>query len=552
MKVVIGCLNSKYIHRSSAPWCLAAGVREYGPEEANCLVMENTVNGDPAAFAREIAAEKPEVVTFSCYIWNIRQTLALCRRLKEELSCVIALGGPEVAYRAEAVLRAQPEIDYILSGEGEFAFPPFLRMLAEGGDPRGVAGLTYRSEGRIQSNPEAVYTQDPPSPFCEAYLRTLSGRICYMETSRGCPYRCAFCLSGRLAPYRVFSDGEALRRDLLLLANSGSRTVKFVDRTFNANEAHANGILSFISEHYGKEIPAGVCFHFEIAGDILRESTLRLLEQMPYGAVQLEIGLQSFHGPALEAVCRRTDPEKLVANIRRLLSFGNIHLHIDLIAGLTGEGMREFEQSFNTAFSLGAHMLQLGFLKLLHGAPMREQPERYPCDFSVEPPYEVWQTPWLSKEELLRLKNCEEALERVYNSGHFHWTLRYLLEALGREPFRLLMEIGEEIGGHGLPLDTYAERLYRLFAPRCDGAVLREWLVSDLLCSASPSQIPKDLRLTDPRHKKAAAFLGKSEAVKVQILASRDQILVVEAEKPRDLFGRYPHRFLPLSVLDEE
>ncbi|MBQ6824574.1 MAG: DUF4080 domain-containing protein [Clostridia bacterium] len=547
MKVVLGCLNSKYIHRSSAPWCLAAGVREFGPAEADCRVMENTINGNLEDFACEIVEQEPDVVTFSCYIWNIRQTLLLCRRIKDAWPCVIALGGPEVSYRAKEVLAENPSVDYVLSGEGEFAFPPFLQMLSEQRDPQEVAGLFYRDGEEIHTNPEGVYTDDPPSPYSVEYLQSLGGRICYIETARGCPYRCAFCLSGRLAPYRIFSDQQALRRDLLLLAQSGSRTVKFVDRTFNANEAHANGILSFIAAHYGKEIPSGVCFHFEIAGDILKESTMKLLEQMPYGAVQLEIGMQSFHEPTLTAICRRTDTQKLIKNIQRLLSFGNMHIHIDLIAGLTGEGMQEFEQSVNTAFSLRAHMLQMGFLKLLHGAPMREETEKYPCTFSAEPPYEVSSTPWLCAKELLRLKKCEDALERMYNSGHFLWTLDYLLEALNTEPFPLLMEIGEKLDGHGMALDAYAEGLFGLFAARCDGAVLQECLVSDLLCSASPSQVPKSLRLNDPRHKKAAALLAKGDTVKVQILKQKNQILVVEPEQPRDLFGRYPYRFLPLS-----
>ena len=551
MRVIIGCLNSKYIHLSSAPWCLAAGVRAYGPKEAQCRVMESTINADLDAFAEEILRERPSLVTFSCYIWNIRQTLALCRKLKSGCGCLIALGGPEVAYRAERLLKEEPFIDYILSGEGEFAFPPFLKMLMEKEEPSKVAGLCYRHDHKILSNPEEAYTADPPSPFGDAYLEALKGRICYIETSRGCPYRCAFCLSGRLAPYRIFSDRAAIQRDLLKLAQSGSRTIKFVDRTFNANAAHADFILGFILENYGRAIPQGVCFHFEIAGDILKESTFALLQRMPKGAVQLEIGMQSFHEPTLEAICRRTDTKKLIANIKRLLSFGNMHIHIDLIAGLTGEGMAEFEKSFNIAFSLRAHMLQMGFLKLLYGAPMREQAEEYPCEYSKEPPYEVCATPWLSKEELADLKKCEDALDRLYNSGHFLWTLDYLLEALKTEPFALFLEIGKAIDGRGAPLGEYAEKLYHHFAARCDAALLQEKLVSDLLCSASASQIPKALRILDPRHKQAAALLALGENKKVQILPEDRKILLVDPFSDRDFKNRYPHEFFDLSVLEE-
>jgi len=546
MKIVIGCLNAKFIHMSSAPWCLAAGVRAFGPAEAECRVLESTVNADLSAFAEEIFVEQPDLVTFSCYIWNIRQTLALCRTIKERCGCLIALGGPEVAYRAEALLAEERSVDYVLRGEGEFAFPPFLKMLSEGGDPSEVAGLTYRREGEIFSVPEGVYTDDPPSPFDEAYFEALNGRIAYIETSRGCPYRCAFCLSGRLAPYRVFSDMTAIQRDLLKLARGGSQTVKFVDRTFNANVAHADGILSFILENYGKAIPQGVCFHFEIAGDILRESTFALLEKMPRGAVQLEIGMQSFHEPTLEAICRRTDTQKLCANIRRLLSFGNMHVHIDLIAGLTGEGMAEFEKSFNIGYSLGAHMLQMGFLKLLHGASMRENKEKYPCTFSTEPPYEVRSTPWLSEEELLKLKKCEAALDRLYNSGRFRLTLAYLLEELEPEPFQFFYELGNEANWSGTSLSEVSLTVYEYFAPRCNGQKLKELLAADLLCSASASQIPKELRITDPRHKKVANALSAGAHQKVLIMEQNRKILLVDPHSPRDLWGRFQHHFFEL------
>ncbi len=551
MKVILGCLNAKYIHMSSAPWCLAAGVRAYGPKEAVCKVMEATINGDLDGFADEIIKRSPDVVTFSCYIWNIRQTLELCRKIKAACPCIIALGGPEVAYRAEALLKQELSIDYILSGEGEFAFPPFLRMLIEKGDPAAVEGLAYRKAGAVHTVPEGVYTFDPPSPYDEAYFEALQGRICYIETSRGCPYRCAFCLSGRLAPYRIFSDKERIQKDLLKLSQSGSKTIKFVDRTFNANEEHANFILSFILENYGSAIPNGVCFHFEIGGDILRESTLSLLEKMPNGAVQLEIGMQSFHGPTLEAICRRTNVEKLKTNIKRLLSFENMHIHIDLIAGLKEEGIAEFENSFNTAFSLRAHMLQMGFLKLLYGAPMREKPEEYPCRFNEEPPYEVRSTPWLSEEELSALKKCEDALDRLYNSGHFLYTVDYLLETLKIAPFSLFSRVGEAICGKGISLGQYAEELYDYFAPLCDAALLQEKLVMDLLCSASASQIPKTLRLFDPRHKKVAVHLAAGEHKKVAILEKSKKILLVDPRSKRDLWGRFDHQFFELESILE-
>ncbi len=549
MKLVIGCLNAKYIHMSSAPWCLAAGLRSYAQSPVEYRVMDATVNGDLKAFAERIVAAAPKVASFSCYIWNMTAILQVCAQIKEQLDCTIILGGPEVAYRGAAVLEQYSFVDYVLAGEGEFAFPALVDALSGLGTPEQMPGLTWRQGDAIFSNPEACYTQTPPSPYNDEYFAVLGGRICYIESSRGCPYRCAFCLSGRVSPLRFF-DLEQVKGDLLRLAQSGTKTVKFVDRTFNANEKHANELLLFIKERYGTAIPRGVCFHFEIAGDILRPSTLELLSQMPKGAVQLEIGMQSFNEPTLAAINRKTDTQKLIKNIRQLVGFGNMHIHIDLIAGLTGEGMAEFEKSFDTGYALGAHMLQMGFLKLLHGAAMREHPEEYPCEFSHEPPYEVLSTPWLTREEVRQLKKCEDALERLYNSGRFLFTLDYLLGKGGYTPFLLFFEFGNALKGEGMSLSDYAAAVYRYFAPRCDGELLREHLVCDLLSCSSALQIPPELKISDPRHKQLMSLLAKSPKTKVAILKKSGRIIAVDQMGERDLFGRYPGAFYPLAEYD--
>ncbi len=547
LKIVIGCLNAKYIHMSSAPWCLAAGIRSFCKSEVCYEVLDATVNSDLEAYLKKILQAQPEVVSFSCYIWNMNATLEVCRQLKKQLACRIVLGGPEVAYRARNVLEEFPFIDDVLSGEGEFCFPLYLDALAGEMKFQKVPGLTYRAGGKVCSNPEGKFSQTPPSPFNEEYFRALNGRICYMESSRGCPYRCAFCLSGRVSPLRFF-ELDGVKRDLLQLAQSGTQTVKFVDRTFNASEKHANAILSFILENYGNTIPQGVCFHFEIAGDILKESTMDLLSQMPVGAVQLEIGMQSFNEDTLLAVNRKTDTSKLIANIRRLIGFRNMHIHIDLIAGLTGEDLESFEKSFDIGYGLGAHMLQMGFLKLLHGAAMRERPQEYPCTFSPEPPYEVLSTPWLSAEELRSLKNCEDALDRLYNSGRFLFTLEYLLQE-GYTPFHLFYAFGNAVNGEGMKLGDYALAVYEFFKDHCNPERLREQLVSDLLCCSSALQIPRELKISDPRHKKAMTLFANNPKTKVVILEKSKQILAVDQGAERDLFGRYPYRICDLEEL---
>ena len=548
MKIIISCLNSKFVHASLSPWCLAAGVREFCRETHDVSVLESTINGDTESFARKIIDEKPDVVAFSCYIWNITKTLEICRLIKENHNCKIILGGPEVAYRPKDVLEKYEFIDFVLSGEGEWTFPDFLDNL--NGELSIVSGLTYRKNGEIIAVPEKEYADTPPSPCIDEFFENLNGRIAYIETARGCPYRCAFCLSGRCSPLRFF-DLESVKEDIIKLANSGTQTVKFVDRTFNANEKRANEILVFIKENYGKAIPENVCFHFEIAGDILRESTLEILSSMPYGVVQLEIGMQSFNEDVLKKINRKTNTKKLIENIKKLISFNNMHIHIDLIAGLTGEDLESFKNSFNIGYSLKAHMLQMGFLKLLYGAEMRENSEKYPCTFKDEPPYEVTSTPCLSAEEIKILKNCEDALDRLYNSGRFLFTLDYLTEEVGISPFDIFNDFGNAVDGNKMRLSDYVEKLYNFFSAKCDKEILREKILCDLLCCSSSVQIPDILKVQDPLYKKAKKYFTKNgnNFIKIAILYTKNQIFVVDQSKVKNLHNRYEGKFYNICEL---
>ncbi len=538
MKVIIACLNSKYVHASLSPWCLLSGVREFAENNYDISVMESTINGDALSFAGKIIDEKPDVVAFSCYIWNVTKTLEVCRIIKEKHGCKIVLGGPEVAYRPKDILGKYEFADFVLSGEGEWTFPDFLDNL--NGNLSLVSGLTYRENGEIISVPEQEYTDDPPSPFVDEFFENLNGRISYIETARGCPYRCAFCLSGRCSTLRFFGI-DRVKKDIIKLAQSGTQTVKFVDRTFNANAERANEILLFIKENYGKEIPDTVCFHFEIAGDILRESTLEILKSMPVGAVQLEIGMQSFNEETLKAINRKTNTKKLIENIRKLLSFNNMHIHIDLIAGLTGEDFESFKNSFNIGYSLKAHMLQMGFLKLLHGADMRENKEKYPCTFSAEPPYEVTSTPWLSADEIKTLKNCEDALDRLYNSGRFLLTLEYLTDEIGISPFDIFGSFGNSVNGNKMRLSDYAEKLYDFFCDKCDKEVLREKILCDLLCCSSSVQVPDVLKIKDPFYKQVKKHFIENvdKNTKVAILYSENKIFAVNQSSDKNLYNRF-------------
>ncbi len=551
MKVIIACLNSKYVHASLSPWCLLSGVREFSKNTYDTLVMESTINGDTEKFANGIINENPDFVAFSCYIWNITKTLEICRIIKNKHNCKIILGGPEVAYRPKDILKKYEFIDFVLSGEGEWTFPEFLDN--SNGDLSLVSGLTYRKNNEIISIPEKEYTDTPPSPFVDEFFQNLNGRISYIETCRGCPYRCAFCLSGRCSPLRFF-DIARVKNDIIRLSNSGTQTVKFVDRTFNANAERANEILLFIKENYGKEIPKNVCFHFEIAGDILRESTLEILSSMPYGAVQLEIGMQSFNEETLKTINRKTNTKKLIENIRKLISFNNMHIHIDLIAGLTGENLESFKNSFNIGYSLKAHMLQMGFLKLLYGADMRENKEKYPCTFIDEPPYEVTSTPWLSADEIKMLKKCEDAVDRLYNSGRFLFTLDYLTEEAGYSPFDIFNDFGNSVNGNKMRLSDYAENLYNFFCDKCDKEILKEKILCDLLCCSSSVQIPDIFKAHDPRYKKAKKYFLENvdKSVKIAIIKSKNQVFAVNQSKEKNLHNRYEGNFYDIYKIIQQ
>ncbi len=553
-------LNAKYVHSSLAPWCLLAGVRAFAPD-IDAYVVEGTVNEPPETVLERIASGAPAVVTFSCYLWNIRQTLALAEQLKRRLPGVcIVLGGPEVSYCAERVLNENPAVDFVLSGEGETSVPALLSCLAQGKalSAEEVPGLCTRQH----IAPPCVLSGEVPSPYTPEYFKALNGRIAYLETSRGCPFTCAFCLSGRCGTPRYF-DLKGVYENILALANSGAQTVKLIDRTFNANPRHANAILRFLLSHYGREIPAGVCFHFEIAGDILTEETMELLAQMPAGAVQLEIGMQSFCEKTLEAVRRKTNTEKLKANIRRLVAMGNMHIHIDLIAGLPYEDVPTFAESFNTAYALGADMLQMGFLKLLHGAAMREEPQNFPCEFRSEPPYEVISTPWLTAEELEMLHGVEDVLERMVNSGRFQRTADYIMECTGLPPFALFQAIGKAaheagVASHGVALDEYTAFLLDT-APRLWQNVTREALrdvmVCDRLESNATGRLPLCLHIADPALgqtvKRLAALNPPRPGVRrgVAILYTERQAVYVDYENKNPKTGRFALRRVELDAL---
>ncbi|MEE0928295.1 MAG: radical SAM protein [Acutalibacteraceae bacterium] len=558
MKVVICQINSKYIHSSLAAWCLRAGVKAYCKTAPSVSVVEGTINEAPDTVIERLTEKHPDIIGFCCYIWNITYLKALAKRVKELLpECRMVFGGPEVSYNAESVLLECDFLDYVICGEGEYPFAYLADCIQKGKEPENC-GICYKKEGSAIISEPYISADEPPSPYCDEYFDTLGGRMVYFETSRGCPYRCAFCLSGRCGGVRYF-DINRIKSEILMLAASKTQTIKFVDRTFNANKRRAKEIIRFVIQHYGNQIPENLCFHFEIAGDILDQELLKLLSGAPKGLFQLEIGMQSFNAETLSHINRKTDCELLKRNIIMLTQARNMHIHIDLIAGLPMENLESFKESFNTAYSLKANMLQLGFLKLLHGADMREDSEKFPCTFSEFPPYEVIDTPHISKEEILLLKKIEDVVERTYNSGRFTETLNYL-EGLGFTPFDVFAKISEGLGeGHRLSLDEYGRQLFAVLSTfeGVDSARLRDIMLCDRMRSVADGKIPDFLRIEDEFLKTAKHFLEKTKSYKrpegikraVALLYSERSVVWCDYDLPDRVTGHYTLNKLPFDKI---
>lgn len=538
LDIVICSLNSKYSHSALAPWCLLAGIRSFARSDVNTSIVEGTVNESADDVFRRIMQHSPAAVGFCTYIWNIGCVKMLAERIKNCFPQIkIILGGPEVSYNADELLSACDHIDFIISGEGEKPIAVLADALNGGTAIPDGYGICYKSDGKIICSEPYISCEEPPSPYCDEFFAALGNRIPYIETSRGCPYSCAFCLSGRCGGVRFF-DMERTKKEILTLAAHTSSTIKFVDRTFNANKRRAKEIFRFICENYGKAIPEGVCCHFEIAGDILDDETIGILNNAPKGSVQLEIGMQSFNEKTLAYINRKTDTSKLRSNITRLIAPQNIHIHIDLIAGLPFEDMESFKESFNIGFGLNANMLQMGFLKLLHGADMREKPERYPCEFSDLPPYEVISTPWLSKSELCLLKNTEDALDRIHNSGRFKRTEKYILEKSGLAPFDIFFSFGNyaaQKSAENISLDDYIGLIYEYFGSLngIDKAYLRDEMVCDRFAVNSFGMLPPALQIKEPvLIAKAKKILESDPATKRQKNIKRSIAILYSRKSP--------------------
>lgn len=487
MDVVVLALNSKYIHSSLAPWYLKA-------EVSGAEVVEHTVNEDMESVVNDILSRKPRILAVSVYIWNVTYTESLLRQVKAvSPQTVTVVGGPEVSYNAKEVLSRNDAIDYVVSGEGEVPFAALCNHILYGA-AEDLPGVSY---GDVIAEPY-IGSGTPKSPYTDAYFSALNGRIAYFESSRGCPYSCAYCLSGRCEGMRFF-DMDYVKENLVKLANSGTKTIKFVDRTFNADRRRALEIFSFIVNASGKAFPSDVCFHFELSGDLLNDETVSFLRTVPAGLFQFEIGIQSFLPETIRAIRRKTDSETLKDRIRQLVEMGNAHVHTDLIAGLPYEGYTDFKNSFDEAYALGADMLQLGFLKILHGTELEARAEEYGFQYAQKPPYEVYETPWLLREELAELKLTEGAVDRLHNSGRFRRVIRLCLPRFARA-YDFFCTCGKVIAGRR-GLDDMTNALYAFLCEKLPymAEEIRDAFVCDRLATNSARGLPAALHRPDPR-----------------------------------------------------
>lgn len=434
MQVVLSAINSKYIHTGLGLRYVGEYAKVQGHE---VTLIEETINTPILAVLEKIMAVPAQVYGFSVHIWNKSFVFKLIRMLRKlRPQAAIVIGGPEVAFDAERIFAELPQADYIVQGEGELVFSELLQCLVGGGAvPKHIA---YREGEQVNLNGGITVIDDMsllPFPYPDLEKMLAEHKIVYYECTRGCPFNCAYCLSGISRSVRK-RPLELVLRDLDRFIAAGVPLVKFVDRTYNLDEKYFLPMMRHLAQ-----ADTNATFHFEIKADILSERVMDFLATVPKGRFQLEIGIQSTHQPTLKAINRQDNWEKLAANVKRLLSFGNMHIHVDLIAGLPYEDLPTFAKSFDDVYGLGADMLQLGFLKVLPGTQMRRETEQHDLRYMDEPPYEILATKYMPYEDMLYLKHLDNILDQTANSGGFKYTLRALLRASGMTAFAFYRQL---------------------------------------------------------------------------------------------------------------
>ncbi|QZY56343.1 B12-binding domain-containing radical SAM protein [Crassaminicella profunda] len=539
MKILLTTLNSKYIHTGLALRYLYS----YCKEDFNMTIEEYTINHHMDYILGEIYKGEFDIVCFSCYIWNISSTLAIVRNLKKvRPELTIVLGGPEVSFDAVSLMEKERAIDHIIVGEGEETFKELMNLLVNNkGKLKEIKGITYRENSQVFKTIDRELIKDLGTipPIYTANLEEYKNKIIYYESSRGCPHNCRYCLSSTIKGVRFFPLDQ-VKRDLGLFLEKRVKQVKFVDRTFNVKKSHSLEIMKYIVEHDN----GYTNFHFEITADLLDDEMLTFLSNVREGLFQFEIGVQTTYDPTMKSIDRKVDFHILSKVVRKIGSFRNIHLHLDLIAGLPFEDFKRFKKSFDDVYDLKPEKLQLGFLKLLKGSGIRKDKDLHEYVFKNEPPYEVLENKYMSYKDVLKLKMIEEMVELFYNGDGFQHGINYVIENFYDNPsdfYHQLADFWEDKGYHHVShgKNKYYEILLTFYKERNwkNEDVFREILKFDYLMQGKTS-LPKLFVYTEEKdfQKRRHEFLHEEKNLekylsKYKNMAAKEIIKKVHFEK---------------------
>ena len=519
MRILLAAINAKYIHSNLAVYSLKSYAGSRLPD-VDIQICEYTINQQIDRILADLYEKKPDMLCFSCYIWNItcvREVLAEVKKVLPEVK--IWLGGPEVSYNAVAFLKKYPQVDGIMKGEGEQTFLELLQALRENTSLTEILGITWRREdGEIENHPWRPAISLDEVPFVYQDMELFSHRIIYYESSRGCPFSCSYCLSSIDKCLR-FRSLEKVLPELQFFLDQKVPQVKFVDRTFNVNHEHTMAVWRYLTEHDN-----GITnFHFEISADLLREEEIDLIAKMRPGLIQLEIGVQSTNPNTIREIGRTMNFPKVASAVARVKACRNTHQHLDLIAGLPFEDYESFRKSFDDVYTLRPEQLQLGFLKVLKGSRMYEQAQQYGVVWQERPPFEVLKTNWLSYGEVLALKRVEEMVEVYYNSGQFACTLPKL-EKRFQSPFRMFEALADYYRGRHLLEVNHARAaryeillsFVREIAPE-EEELYRELMTFDFYLRENAKSRPEFCGEPSVRKEEAAAFYDREAQERIYL-----------------------------------
>ena len=504
MKKLLVGINAKFIHSNLA----IRYIQKYAKIKNQIIdIEEYTINQPIDDILSSIIEAKVDILGFSCYIWNIDYIKKLIKMIKKITpETKIILGGPEVSYESIDFLKSEEAVDYIVRGEGEASTTNLFQVIEVDGLVEEVSGITYRVGNDIKETKQGIVQNMDDIPFVyEDSMENLEHRLIYYETSRGCPYSCEYCLSSIEKGVR-FRSLDKIYGELQFFLDKKVKQVKFVDRTFNAKKSHAIGIWEYLKEHDN----GYTNFHFEIVADIIDDKMIKLLKTLRVGLIQLEIGIQSTNEATIVDINRATNFLELKKRILEIKSGNNIHIHLDLIAGLPKEDKKAFMNSFDDVMFMRPEQLQLGFLKVLKGSMMYKKQKDYNLSYREFPPYEIISTNDMSYTVINELKQIEKLLEIYYNSGQFVQSIEYLMTSFDSE-FRFFEEFAiywkkEELEKYKHARISLYEIVYKFARVYVEDDFLKELLIHDFCSKENPKKLPIFMKRNQTASKREKDF----------------------------------------------